>query len=138
MQSAEPIAERCAFMHFPLRPALSRLNEKEVAASGSHIDGDILRVLTPSMARREGWERVGKAAQRAIPQLTFPLANRANRPYPSSQPLRDSRVRYLFAPGRFAIFPAAASQCRRLPPSRNDTAPRLNASEIGPANRKSP
>jgi membrane protease YdiL (CAAX protease family) len=56
----------------------------------------------------------------------------------SSQPGRYSRTRYLFASGTFVTFMAAASQTRRRPPSRSDTAPRLKASEIGPARRKSP
>src|SRR6266511_573639 len=56
----------------------------------------------------------------------------------SSQPGRYSRTRYLFASGTFVTFMFAASKSSFRPPRRNETAPRLNASEIGPASRKSP
>src|SRR5688572_25733724 len=58
--------------------------------------------------------------------------------HPNSQPFRYSRTRCWFASGTLVIFMFAASKRSRRPPSRSETAPRLNASDIGPASRKSP
>src|SRR5262249_51840355 len=56
----------------------------------------------------------------------------------SSHPFRYSLVRYLFASATFLIFASAESNNSLLPPVRNETAARLNASDIGPPRRKSP
>src|SRR5579862_6352090 len=49
----------------------------------------------------------------------------------SSHPGLYSRPRYLFASAKLVILGPAESNSKRRPPSRRETAPRLNASEIG-------
>src|ERR1043166_281279 len=72
-----------------------------------------------------------------IPWRRCPVGRGTQAP-PSSHPLRYSRTKYLFASSKLVIFMLAESKRNRFPPSRSETAPRLKASEIGPASRKSP
>src|ERR1035437_4173383 len=103
---------------------------------------------------RRPWSCRLKAHKRTVPEFECGLSDFGLRPsfdprpsgfgFPphptsvSSHPARYSRPRHLLASATLVTLPAAASKSSRLPPNRNETAPRLKASDIGPAWRKSP